>query len=87
MPDTIEIYGASWCPDCRRAQRFLGAQGIVYQSIDVDKDPRSAAFVEKLNSGMRVIPTIVFPDGSVLSEPTNAQLAQKLGLRAQAQPT
>ena len=84
-PSTIMVYGATWCPDCKRATQFLGEQRIQYNNVDIDEDPRSVAFVEKLNSGRRMIPTIVFPDGQILVEPTNAQLAQKLGLRTAAQ--
>ncbi len=85
MPSSIIVYGATWCPDCKRAKQFLGEQRIQYQNIDIDEDPASVAFVEKINSGKRIIPTIIFPDGSILVEPTNAQLAQKLGLKTQAQ--
>jgi thioredoxin reductase (NADPH) len=84
-PSTIMVYGATWCPDCKRAKQFLGEQRIQYNNIDIDEDPQSVAFVEKVNSGKRMIPTIVFPDGEILVEPSNAQLAQKLGLKTEAQ--
>ncbi len=84
-PSTIMVYGATWCPDCRRAKQFLGEQRIQYNNVDIDEDPRSVAFVEQVNGGRRMIPTIVFPDGQIVVEPTNAQLAEKLGLRTQAQ--
>jgi len=85
MPSSIIVYGATWCPDCKRAKQFLAEQLVQYQNIDIDDDPQSVAFVESINSGKRIIPTIVFPDGSILVEPTNAQLAQKLGLKTEAQ--
>ncbi len=85
MPSSIVVYGATWCPDCKRAKQFLGEQRIQYQNIDIDEDPASVTFVEKINSGKRIIPTIIFPDGSILVEPSNAQLAQKLGLKTEAQ--
>src|SRR5512143_907402 len=85
MPESIIVYGATWCPDCKRAKQFLGEQRIQYENIDIDDDPRSVAFVERVNSGKRIIPPIVFPDGSILVEPSNAQLAQKLGIRTEAQ--
>ncbi len=84
-PSSIMVYGATWCPDCKRAKQFLGEQRIQYNNIDIDEDPISVGFVEKVNSGKRMIPTIVFPDGDILVEPTNAQLAQKLGIRTEAQ--
>ncbi len=84
MPSAIMVYGATWCPDCKRAKQFLGEQRIQYNNIDIDEDPKSIEFVEKVNAGKRTIPTIVFPDGQILVEPSNAQLARKLGLRAEA---
>jgi len=80
----ITVYGATWCPDCRRAKKFLGEHRIGYRNVDIEQEPEATAVVERLNQGKRVIPTIVFPDGTHLAEPTNAQLAQKLGLQTQA---
>lgn len=84
-PSTIMVYGATWCPDCKRAKNFFGEQRIQYNNIDIDDDPNGIEFVERLNSGKRMIPTIVFPDGQILVEPSNAQLATKLGLKTEAQ--
>jgi thioredoxin reductase (NADPH) len=84
-PSTIMVYGATWCPDCKRAKQFFGEQRIQYNNIDIDDDAKSIEFVEKVNSGKRTIPTIVFPDGQILVEPSNAQLASKLGLKTEAQ--
>jgi thioredoxin reductase (NADPH) len=80
----IQIYGASWCPDCRRAKRFLSDQRIVFGWHDVDQEPEGLKVVQGRNNGNNVIPTIVFPDGSHLSEPTNEELANKLGLSRMA---
>lgn len=80
----ITVYGATWCPDCRRSKKFLGEHRIGYLNIDIEQHPEAAAVVERLNQGKRVIPTLVFPDGTHLAEPTNAELAQKLGLQTQA---
>jgi thioredoxin reductase (NADPH) len=81
---SIRLYGAFWCPDCRRAKQFFGEQRIAYQYIDIEKDPTAMALVEQINHGKRIIPTILFPDGSILVEPSNAQLAEKLNLQTQA---
>lgn len=80
----IQIYGASWCPDCRRAKRFLSDQRIAFGWYDVDQEPEGLKVVQERNNGNNVIPTIVFPDGSHLSEPTNEELANKLGLSRMA---
>jgi len=83
-PETITVYGTTWCPDCKQAKQFFGEQRIQYAHVDIENDPQAVAFVEKLNQGKRVIPTIIFPDGTVLSEPSNAELAAKLGLQTTA---
>ena len=80
----IKMYGAPWCPDCRRAKQFLGEQRVHYEWIDVDKDPGGLKYVQEVNDGKQIIPTIVFDDGSILVEPTNAELATKLGLSPKA---
>lgn len=83
-PSSITVYGAVWCPDCKRAKQFFGEQRVEYFNVDIDEDPKSVAFVEKINGGKRIIPTIIFPDGDILVEPSNAELAQKLGLKTEA---
>jgi len=84
MDDTVIIYGASWCPDCRRAKRFLGDQRIAYEWHDIEVDPDGVDVVQQRNNGNNVIPTIIFPDGSHLSEPSNEELAEKLGIQRMA---
>lgn len=80
----IRIYGTQWCADCKRAKQFFGEQRIHYHFTDVDRDADALAYVEGVNHGKRIIPVIVFPDGSTLVEPSNAELAAKLGLKATA---
>jgi thioredoxin reductase (NADPH) len=84
----ILVYGATWCPDCRRAKQFLVSHRIPYTWIDLETQPEKVADVESLNGGKRIIPTIVFPDGSFLSEPSNDELADHIGLsRTASLPT
>ncbi len=85
MAQQIEVYGAPWCPDCRRSKQFLGEMRVPYRWIDIDQDPDAAAFVREKNEGRQIIPTIVFEDGSVLVEPGNDELARKLGLTLRAE--
>ncbi len=80
----ITVYGAHWCPDCRRSKQFLGEHQIPYQWIDIEQDKNAEQFVIEKNDGKRIIPTITFADGSLLVEPTNAELAAKLGLKTKA---
>jgi thioredoxin reductase (NADPH) len=84
-PSAITVYGTTWCPDCKRAKKFFGEHRVQYENVDIDENPAGVPFVEKLNDGARIIPTIIFPDGSILVEPSNAQLAGKLGLQTKAQ--
>jgi thioredoxin reductase (NADPH) len=83
-PSTITVYGTTWCPDCKRAKKFFGEHRVQYENVDIDENSAAVTFVEKLNNGSRIIPTLIFPDGSVLAEPSNAQLAEKLGLQTKA---
>ena len=86
-PDVIRMYGANWCPDCRRAKAFFGEQRVHYDYIDIEQHPEAVAEVERINNGMRIIPTILFPDGSLLIEPSDAELAAKLNLHLEASQT
>jgi glutaredoxin-like protein len=78
--DEIVMYGTVWCGDTRRARAFLDQNNIPYKWIDIDKDPQARKFVESVNNGYRSVPTLIFPDGSKLVEPSAGQLAAKLGL-------
>jgi thioredoxin reductase (NADPH) len=84
QPSQIRVFGTTWCPDCRRAKHFLGEHRIQYDWIDIEQDERAMSELERLNEGRRIVPTIVFPDGSKLVEPSNEALASKLGLQSAA---
>ena len=81
---TITVYGAPWCPDCRVSKQFLGEQRIPYNWVDIDQDEEGRQRVQQLNDGKQIIPTIVFEDGSILVEPSNAELAAKLDISPKA---
>ena len=83
-PTPLILYGADWCPDCRRSKRFLSEQRIPFTYVDLEATPEATAEVERRNDGKRIIPTIVFPDGRHVAEPSNAELADALGLPRQA---
>jgi thioredoxin reductase (NADPH) len=85
MSHHITVYGSSWCSDCKRAKRFLGDQQVEYKWVDVEQDEEARLFVEKHNDGKTIIPTILFDDGTIMVEPSNAQLAEKLGLATMAE--
>ena len=74
----IRLFGAPWCPDCRRSKQFLNEQRVAFEWNDIDQDEAARAYVQEVNNGKQIIPTIVFSNGSILVEPTNAELADKL---------
>jgi thioredoxin reductase (NADPH) len=83
----VTLYGAHWCPDCRRSKKFPGEQFIPYRWVDIEKDREGEAYVLQRNNGKRIIPMVLFEDNTFLVEPTNAELARKLGLKTSAQKT
>jgi len=72
------LYGTSWCGATRRARQTLETRRIQYTYIDIDSDEEGRAFVEKTNRGYRSVPTLLFPDGSTLTEPTTIELADAI---------
>jgi glutaredoxin len=78
--EIIKFYGASWCADCHRAIRFLNENDVKFDITNIDEDMNAADEVTKINKGYKSIPTIVFSDNTILVEPSNQQLAEKLGL-------
>ena len=76
---TIDLYGAEWCPDCRRASSYLDAQGVKYNYIDISKDENAATKVQEINNGKRIIPTVII-NNQPFTNPNNAVLQKELGL-------
>lgn len=76
--EKIKMYATTWCGDCRVAKRWFDSRGIPYEYINIEENDEAAKFVVRVNKGMQSVPTIVFPDGSVLVEPNLRQLAEKL---------
>ena len=76
----IEIYGTRWCGDCSRSKRLMDKYSVTYNWTDIDEHPEFLDLVKSINNGRNVVPTIVFPDGSSLSEPSDSELMKKLGL-------
>ncbi len=74
----IIMYKTTWCGDCKRSEKFLRDNDVQYKEVNIDEDREAAGLVEKLNGGYRSVPTIVFPNGKVLIEPSNQALAEAL---------
>ncbi len=75
---SIVVYSTTWCPDCITAKTVLKAMNVSYEDINIEEHPEAVSRVIALNHGNRSVPTIVFPDGSVLTEPSMTELQQKL---------
>jgi thioredoxin reductase (NADPH) len=75
----ILLYGADWCPDCRRAKAYLKENNIAFTFIDVDLDKEATAKVEAINNGKRIIPTVIIKNKSY-TNPDNRELASVLGI-------
>ncbi|HJT58572.1 MAG TPA: mycoredoxin [Ktedonobacteraceae bacterium] len=73
----IQMYVTTWCGDCRMAKRWFDSHGIPYEYINIEEDDKAAEYVRRLNGGYQSVPTIIFPDGSILVEPSPRQLAAK----------
>ncbi|HIW62029.1 MAG TPA: mycoredoxin [Candidatus Stackebrandtia excrementipullorum] len=74
----ITMYSTPWCGYCRRLQSQMDREGIEYEVVDIEKNPDSAEFVMSVNGGNQTVPTVKFPDGSALTNPTIVQVKQKL---------
>jgi thioredoxin reductase (NADPH) len=83
--EELVVYGAPWCPDCKRSKKFLSEHRVPYRWVDIDMDPAGLSYVEQAQHGGRTIPMIELPDGGRLLEPGNDELARALGLRLEAE--
>lgn len=83
MNDTpqITLYGTAWCGGSRRARLLFDQHEIPYRWVDIDKDEEAARYLESVNRGFRSVPTIIWPDGSIMVEPSDEELSKKLGVK------
>ena len=80
MPETVPLtmYTTTWCGFCKNLKRQLGKAGIEVNEVDIELDPEAAKFVEIVNGGNQTVPTLVFSDGSAMTNPSAAQVQKKL---------
>ena len=76
----IRVYGTTWCADCERAKAFMDDHNIMYEWTNVEEEVEFVDVVLKINNGQKRVPTILFPDGSVMVEPSNSELAEKVSI-------
>jgi mycoredoxin len=76
-PSQIVMYTTEYCGDCLRAKAFFDENQIEYTKVNLENDDLATEFVIRMNQGHRSVPTIIFPDGSILTEPSWEELRQK----------
>ena len=81
-PSTVTMYTTSWCGYCMRLKGQMDREGIRYEVVDIEQHPEAAEIVERVNHGNQTVPTVVFPDGSAQTNPSIAQIKQKLAALA-----
>ena len=82
MTADLVVYSTTWCPFCHRLKAGLDDAGVVYREVDVDRDDAAAALVTEINHGNRVVPTVVFADGSSLTNPAASEVTERLAALA-----
>lgn len=75
---TLTMYSTTWCGYCSRLKQQLSREGITIVEIDIEQDPAAAERVEQINGGNRTVPTVVFPDGSVATNPSLKEVKARL---------
>ena len=75
----LTMYTTTWCGFCSRLKTALKAEGIPYTEVDIESDPAAAEFVMSVNRGNQTVPTIKFPDGSTMTNPSARDVKKKLG--------
>lgn len=78
MTDSLVMYSTVWCGYCKRLKTAMKASGIAFTEVDIEHDPAAAEFVMSVNGGNQTVPTVKFPDGSALTNPTIADVKAKL---------
>lgn len=74
------MYSTVWCGYCKRLKTMLKSEGIAFREVDIEHDPDAAAFVMSVNGGNQTVPTVKFPDGTALTNPSIKDVKAKLGV-------
>lgn len=78
MADEPTIYSTPWCGYCHRLMKQMDREGLAYQVVDIEQQPDAGDYVRSVNGGNQTVPTVVFADGSALTNPSLAQIKQRL---------
>ena len=82
---TLTVYGAPWCPHCKRVKKFLAAHRVRYENVDIDEHPEAIDRLKELQGGGQIIPTVVYDDGTHEVNPSDEALAARIGLTREAE--
>lgn len=74
----VTVYSTTWCGYCMRLKKMLDREGIDYAEVNIEEDPEAADLVMRVNGGNRTVPTVVFPDGAALTNPSIDQVKAAL---------
>ena len=80
MAAQFTMYSTPWCGYCHRLKSQLDRAGIEFEDIDIEQQPEAAQIVERVNSGNQTVPTLVFPDGTAMTNPSLAQVKAQIGV-------
>ena len=78
MAQPLTMYTTNWCAFCRRLKSQLAAEGIDIAEVNIEEEPAAADYVMSVNGGFQTVPTVVFPDGSTMTNPSLADVKQRL---------
>src|SRR4249919_3559626 len=80
----VTVYGAPWCPHCKRVKKFFAAHRVPYDNVDIDEQPEAVERLKELQGGGQIIPTVVYGDGTHQVNPSDEALAGRIGLTLEA---
>lgn len=78
----LTMYSTSWCGYCRRLKAQLDREGIGYTEVDIEQDPAAAEYVMSVNGGNQTVPTVLFPDGTAMTNPSIVDVRERLAATA-----
>ncbi len=84
MTAGLTMYTTRWCAFCKRLKSQLARDGIEMTEVDIEREPGAAEYVMSVNGGNQTVPTVVFPDGTALTNPSAAQVKERLGRLAES---
>lgn len=74
------MYSTQWCGYCKRLKSDLQRAGVTFVEVDIEHDAESAALVEKANNGNQTVPTLIFEDGTAMTNPSLAKIQEHLAI-------